>query len=120
MSDKIERFEDLKIWQRSMDFVGAMYDHFRDLNDFGFRNQIQRAAVSVPANISEGFERHSNKEYIRFLYIARGSSGECRTLLYLAKRLNYMNENIADKYIEESRQISSMIYGLIKTRQNNF
>ena len=120
MKNKIEKFEDLQIWQRSMEFVYEIYRQFEVLRDFGFKDQIQRASVSVPANIAEGFERHSNKEFIRFLYIARGSAGECRTLMYLAKRLKFVDNETADKLIEEIKQISSMTYGLIKTRQEKF
>lgn len=120
MNNKIEKFEDLQVWQRSMDFACEIYGHFGLLNDFGFRDQIQRASVSIPANIAEGFERFSNKEFIRFLFIARGSAGECRTLLYLAKRLKFVDETIVEELIEEIKQISSMTYGLIKTRQEKF
>ena len=120
MESKIEKFEDLQIWQRSMDFVCEIYDQFESLKDFGFKDQIQRASISVPANIAEGFERHSNKEFIRFLFIARGSAGECRTLLYLAKKLKFVDSDMAEKLIDEIRQISSMTYGLIKTRQKKF
>lgn len=120
MESKIEKFEDLQIWQRSMDFVCEIYDQFESLKDFGFKDQIQRASISVPANIAEGFERHSNKEFIRFLFIARGSAGECRTLLYLAKKLKFVDSDVAEKLIDEIRQISSMTYGLIKTRQKKF
>ena len=120
MESKIEKFEDLQIWQRSMGFVCEIYDQFESLKDFGFKDQIQRASISVPANIAEGFERHSNKEFIRFLFIARGSAGECRTLLYLAKKLKFVDSDVAEKLIDEIRQISSMTYGLIKTRQKKF
>ncbi len=120
MEKSIERFEDLLIWQRSMDFVIAIYNNFGSLKDFGFRDQIQRASVSIPSNIAEGFERDSNKEYVRFLFIARGSSGECRTFIYLAKKLKYIDEETADNLLNEIKQISSMIYGLIKTRQTKF
>ncbi len=120
MNNKVEKFEDLQIWQRSMDFVCKVYELFEHSRDFGFKDQIQRASVSIPANISEGFERHTNKEFVRFLFIARGSSGECRTLLYLAKRIKYLEGPIADELIDEIKQISSMIFGLIKTRQKDF
>lgn len=120
MNNKIEKFEDLLVWQRSMDFVCDIYHQFQTSKDFGFKDQIQRASVSIPANIAEGFERFSNKEFIRFLFIARGSSAECRTLLYLAKRLGFIDENKVNELIEEIKQISSMTYGLIKTRKERF
>ncbi|XOV91746.1 MAG: four helix bundle protein [Bacteroidota bacterium] len=120
MNKKIERFEDLLIWQRSMDLVCEVYRNFGKINDFGFRDQIQRASVSIPANISEGFERDTNKEFVRYLFIARGSCGECRTLLLLAQRLGIIKESLAKVLIKESVELSSMIYGLIKIRKEKF
>lgn len=120
MNNKIETFEDLKIWQRSMDFTCDIYEKFGGLRDYGFKDQIQRCSVSIPANIAEGFERYSNKEFIRFLFIARGSAGECRTLLYLARRLKFIDDKTANELLDEIKQLSSMTYGLIKTREKNF
>lgn len=117
---KIEKFEDLIIWQRSMDLAVDIYTHFKSLKDYSFKDQIQRASVSVPANISEGFERDSNKEFIRFLFIARASCGECRTFLHLAKRLELIEMDLAEDLIKETIELSSMIYGLIKTRKSRF
>lgn len=117
---KIEKFEDLIIWQRSMDLAVDIYTHFKSLKDYSFKDQIQRASVSVPANISEGFERDSNKEFIRFLFIARASCGECRTFLHLASRLELIDKKIVNNLIKETIELSSMIYGLIKTRKSKF
>ena len=79
----IERFEDIKAWQVARDLVSAVYrasGRGRFEKDFGLRDQIQRASVSVMANIAEGFERSSDRELHRFLYIAKGSAGKCAAI----------------------------------------
>jgi four helix bundle protein len=85
---KIERFEDIIAWQKAKELSVRVYSLFSESRDFGFRDQIERASVSVMNNIAEGFERKSNKEFIHFLFIAKGSCGEVRSMLYLAKELN--------------------------------
>ncbi len=67
MNAPVKKFEDLKIWQDSIDIAVEIYDLFKTSKDFGFRDQIQRSAVSVPSNIAEGYDRQSNNEFIRFL-----------------------------------------------------
>lgn len=93
---KIKQFEDLKVWQSSREFVNRIYkltsnDSFK--KDFGLKDQIQRAAVSIMNNIAEGFERDNNKEFIRFLIYSKGSAGEVRSLLYIASDLNYISKD---------------------------
>jgi len=120
MSGKIGKFEDLNVWKESMRLVKDIYESFFDCKDFGFRDQIRRSAVSVPSNISEGYERQTNKEFIQFLFIAKGSTAELRTQLYLAKEFKYLKNEIADNYIERTRKISAMTVKLIKSRKENF
>lgn len=83
MSVKIEKFEDLLIWKNAMDLCVNIYELAKSIKDFSLKDQIQRAAVSVPSNIAEGFDRGTNKEFIRFLYIAKGSCSEVRTQLII-------------------------------------
>jgi len=97
-----------------------IYQLFSGCRDFGFRDQLQRAAVSIPSNIAEGYERNTNKEYIQFLYIAKGSCGELRTQLYLAEKLGYITSENANQLINKTRKISLMLYNLIKTRKEKF
>ena len=66
----IKSFEELKVWQKSQDLAVVIYQQFAELKDFGFKDQVQRAAVSISNNIAEGFDRNTNKEFARFLYIA--------------------------------------------------
>ncbi len=117
---KIEKFEDLEVWKESMRLVTEIYQQFKLINDFGFRDQIQRSAVSVPSNISEGYERNSNKEFIQFLFIAKGSCGELRTQLYLAVNLKMIEHQKGLELLEHSRKISAMLFNLIKIRKENF
>ena len=111
----IQRFEDLKVWQKSQDLAVLIYRQFRDLKDFGFRDQITRASVSISNNIAEGFERSSNADFKRFLYISLASNSELRSMLYLAKRLDYLEENLALELIDETNQVSKMLYAFIKS-----
>lgn len=85
-----QKFEDLICWQKSKNLAVEIYKNFLTNKDYGFKDQIQRAGISVSNNIAEGFERKSNKEFSQFLYIAKGSCGEVRSMLHVAKELNYI------------------------------
>ncbi len=112
---KIERFEDIIAWQKALDLTVEIYNLFEKTNDFGFKDQIQRASVSIMNSIAEGFERMSNNEFRHFLYVAKGSCGEVRSMLILAKKLNKLPEEKADELKKISLEISKMLSGLIKT-----
>ncbi len=92
---KIEKFEDLIVWQNAVNLSTRIYSTLKNCKDFSLRDQICRASVSVPSNIAEGFERQYNKEFIQFLYIAKGSAGEIRTQILIGKYskslVNYIN-----------------------------
>ncbi len=110
----IERFEDLIVWQKSKELTLYIYKLFQNNRDFAFRDQIQRASVSVMNNIAEGFERRGAKEYSRFLHIAKGSAGEVRSMLYLSKDLGYVDKELFDKLYKLSEEIAKMLAGLIR------
>lgn len=112
---KIERFEDIVAWQKAKDLSVMIYTVFSESKDFGFKDQIQRAGVSVMNNIAEGFERKSNNEFRQFLYIAKGSCGEVRSKLILAKELKKINESEANKLYNLAEEISKIIAGFIKS-----
>jgi len=112
---KIEKFEDILSWQKSRKLTITVYEIFKETKDFGFKNQIERASVSIMNNIAEGFERKSNKEFKYFLFVAKGSCAEVRSMLYLAKDLNKINENEFTKLYNLSLEISKLLSGLIKT-----
>ena len=108
-------FEDLDVWRRSCDLSVDVCGAFIKCNDYGFKDQITRSAVSVPSNIAEGSERMSRKEFVQFLGYAKGSAGELRTQLIIAGRLGYITGPQSQEWIAEVRQISAMIYGLAKS-----
>lgn len=112
---KIERFEDIIAWQKAKRLTLLIYRLLNKNNDFGYKNQIQRAAVSVMNNIAEGYERQTNKEFRQFLYISKGSCGEVRSMLYLAKELDIINDKEFNEAFELSEEISKILSGLIKT-----
>ena len=106
---KIECFEDLFTWQKGIELVKEIYliTEKKGLkNDFGLKNQMRDAAVSIPTNIAEGFERRSRKEYLNFLNIAKGSSGEIRSLLYVAFEIGYLDKD-EHKYLRERAKFLS-------------
>lgn len=111
----IERFEDIIAWKKSKELTVKVYFLFSEGKDFGFNNQIQRASVSVMNNIAEGFERKGNKEFKQFLFIAKGSCGEVRSMLYLAKDLNKITEKDFRILFNLSEEISKILSGFIKT-----
>ena len=110
---KIEKFEDMIAWQKAKMLCILIYALLRDSRDFRFRDKIQSAAVSIMNNIAEGFERGSKKEFVQFLNIAKGSSGEVRSQLYAALDQEYVSEkdfdSIRDCAVILSRRLSSFI-----------
>jgi four helix bundle protein len=110
----IERFEDIIAWQKAKELSLEVYRLFGDSKDFGFRDQIQRAAISIMNNIAEGFERESDKDFKRFLYIAKGSSGELRSMLTVAKELDYITGEQYDDLYKKSVEISRLLSGFIR------
>jgi four helix bundle protein len=88
---------------------------FAEHKDFGFRDQIQRSAVSIMNNIAEGFERRSNNEFKQFLYIAKGSCGELRSMMILAKELKKFPDADANAVADSAEEVSRILSGLIKS-----
>lgn len=111
---KFKTLEDIKCWQKSKELSVSIYKIFGDHRDYGFRDQIQRASVSVMNNIAEGSERNTDKEFRQFLFIAKGSAGEVRSMLYLALELGYVSQVQFDALVERVTEISKMLSGLIK------
>jgi len=112
---KIEKFEDIISWQKSKKLTMEIYKKFNNLSDFAFRDQIERASVSVMNNIAEGFERKSHKDFEKFLFIAKGSCGEVRSLLSLALELNYIDKIEYEKLYFDATEVSKLLSGLIKS-----
>ncbi len=109
------KFEDILAWQKAKLFVLDIYKQFKFCKDFSFKDQILRASVSIMNNIAEGFEKMSNRDFKKFLYISKGSCGEVRSMLYLAKELNYINQSSFDNLYNQSVEISKILSGFIKS-----
>ena len=120
MDKKVSTYKDLIVWQKSIALVTSVYSltkAFPDDEKFGMVSQINRAVVSVPANIAEGWGRESSKNYIQFLRISRGSLMETETLMLISKNLNFISEQ---NYLEVNKQIDEVgkiLQGLIKSVQ---
>lgn len=112
-----KRFEEIDAWKEDCKLATRIYEITKNekfSKDWGLKDQIQRAAISIPSNISEGFERDSKQEFIRFLFIAKGSAGEVRTQLYIARNLEYIDADTFEELIDKAKHISSLIANLIK------
>jgi four helix bundle protein len=107
-------FEDLEVWKRACHLAVQAYEIMKDCRDYGLKDQMTRASVSIASNIAEGAERDSKAEYIRFLHIAKGSAAELRTQIYIARKINLIIETDAHNMVNELKEISSMLHGLIK------
>ncbi|MEP7212842.1 MAG: four helix bundle protein [Acidobacteriota bacterium] len=119
---KIECFEDLYIWQRAVEFAKDIYlltEKNGIKTDFGLKAQMRNAAVSISTNIAEGFERRSRKEYLNFLNIAKGSSGEVRSLLCIAEKVGYISSNEHIELREKARFLSGSISNHVKAISNS-
>jgi len=112
---KITKFEDIIAWQKAGKLTIKIYKIFENSSNYNFKNQIERCVLSIMNNIAEGFERMSNKEFKYFLFIAKRSCGEVRSMLYIAFKLNYINTNQFNKLLSQTIEISKMLSGLIKT-----
>lgn len=112
----VKYFEDLDVWKEARRLTQQVYwatEDSRFSKDFGLRDQIRRAAVSVMSNIAEGFERGGNQEFIQFLYIAKASCGEVRSQLYVALDQGYVGKEQFAQMFNSLKRLSGMISNLI-------
>lgn len=112
---QIIKFEDIIAWQKAQDLAVEIYSVFNSSKDFSFKDQICRATVSISNNIAEGFDRSSNTDFKRFLFISLASCSEVKSMLYLAERLNYLEKEDAEQLQMKCVEISKIISGLIKS-----
>jgi four helix bundle protein len=118
----IKRFEDLEIWQNARDLAISIYhatepDSFK--GDYSLRDQLRRASVSIMANIAEGFDRNSRKEFINFLAYSVSSASEVKSHLYLVQALNFINPELSRNLIDNSTSLAQRITKLIKYLRSN-
>jgi four helix bundle protein len=112
MSRKVERFEDLIAWQRAMDLAEHAYDISagpKFARDFAFIDQMHRAALSIPSNVAEGFERGTRAEFHHFLSIAKASCAELRCQIYLARRVGYIDAQTESATLSEAESVARII-----------
>ncbi len=113
---KIEKIEDIIVWQKAKSLTINIYkasNHGSFAKDFGLRDQIRRAAVSIPSNIAEGFGRGGNREFLQFLSIAKGSLYELKTQLVIAFEIGYINEIEYNKLKNDAEEIGKLITGFM-------
>ncbi|MEX0802822.1 MAG: four helix bundle protein [Candidatus Binatia bacterium] len=119
---QVKNFEDLEIWKDARALTRGIYQLTRDSRfskDFGLRDQIRRAAVSIMSNIAEGFERGGNQEFVQFLYVSKASCGEVRSQLYIALDQSYVAPEDCDDASKTFRRLSIMISNLIDYLKRN-
>ena len=115
---KIERFEDVESWKEARLLVRDVYHSLQHCRDYGFRDQIQRASISIMANIAEGFDRASNKEFIQFLVIARGSVSEVKSHSYAGLDLGYVDDDSFTTITNRCSKLINLLNGFIRFLRN--
>jgi len=118
----MSNFRNLKVWKRAIDMAVSIYN-LTEKNksfqkDFGLKDQIRRASVSIPSNISEGDELGTDKQAVRQFYIAKGSSAEVFTQIIIAGRIGYLEDSEIEYFTNECQGISGMLTNLIKSRSS--
>jgi len=115
---KFVKVEEIEVWQKGRELVRMIYQLTAQglfAKDWGLRDQIQRAAVSIPSNIAEGYARCGNKEFVKFLWISKGSAAEVQTQLYVAQDLGYITEEQFRVHYDMADQVQAQIYYLIRS-----
>lgn len=112
MGSEQHNFEGLEVWKRSSRLAVSILELIGPVKLYALRDQMARSCISVPSNIAEGAERDSHREFRRFLAIAKGSTGELRTQLYIGLRAGIFDQEVASFLIKESNEIGAMIEGL--------
>jgi four helix bundle protein len=107
------QFEDLEVWKKSHLLTVSIFKLLSTCKDYGFKDEITRASLSIPSNIAEGFVRFSNKDTIRFLYYAKASCAEVRAQIYVGRDIGLIAPDIASSWIVDVLSISKMLHGLI-------
>ncbi|MFN2498450.1 MAG: four helix bundle protein [Pyrinomonadaceae bacterium] len=119
---KIKKFEDLESWKKARSLTNKVYEATAAggfSRDFGLKDQIRRASISILSNIAEGFERGGDKEFLQFLAVAKGSCGEVRSQLYIAVDQGYLSQDLFEKLVNHAGEIGRMISGLMKYLRNS-
>ena len=113
---KVDKIEDIVVWQLAIELTNAIYTITNNNvfnKDFALRDQIRKSAISIPSNIAEGFERNSTNQFLYFLVIAKGSAGELRTQLLIAKNQNYISQSEFEKINKDALEVSKKLGAFI-------
>ena len=116
-------FKELRVWQEGKQLAIEVYKitgNARFSKDYGLRDQVQRAAVSIASNIAEGYERNSHKDFVRYLLIAKGSLSELRTQMEIALEIGHIDENVFEQIEGRCKKITGMLINLIKARRERY
>lgn len=119
MTSEFSGFDNLIVWNESRNLSKQIYECSRNWNDLGLKDQIRRAVVSISSNIAEGYERSSRDDFVRFLYIAKGSAGEVRSQLYIALDLGFLEEKVFYELHDRADHIVKMLVKLIVSLKNS-
>jgi four helix bundle protein len=114
---KIKKFEELESWKKARALTNAVYEATaagRFTRDFGLKDQIRRASISILSNVAEGFEPGGDKEFLQFLAVAKGSCGEVRAQLYIAVDQGYLQQDLFEELSESAAEIGRLISGMMK------
>jgi len=114
-----QSFKELRVWQEAKGLAVTVYkltENGKFSTDYSLKDQVRRSAVSIASNVAEGYERNSNKDFIRFLLIAKGSLAELRTQVEIAREISYINEEIFKNLEEHCNKIGAMLSKFIKSR----
>lgn len=107
--------ERLDVWKVSARLAADVYRQLANLKDYGFKDQITRAALSIPSNVAEGMEKESRKEQLRFLEIAKGSAAEFATQTWIGMEIDYLPKDIGKEWLQKSQQLLGMLTNLSKS-----
>ena len=113
---KVDKIEDIVVWQLAIELTNTIYTITNNNvfnKDFALRDQIRKSAISIPSNIAEGFERNSTNQFLYFLVIAKGSAGELRTQLLIAKNQNYISQSEFEKINKDALEVSKKLGAFI-------
>lgn len=111
------KFEELRVWQKAVDLAVEVYRLLEPVRDFGFKDQISRAAVSISSNIAEGHERVSKKDAVNFFRYAKGSAGEVRSQVHVGRRLGYFSLDSATLLVRHCEDVSRMLSALMRANR---
>ena len=114
---KIEKFEEIQAWQKARELVKSIYQVTSEggfAQDYSLKDQIRRASVSMMSNIAEGFSRQTDREFVQFLHVAKGSASEVQSQLYVALDLKYISEDTFKGLYELSEETIRLISGFVR------